>query len=152
MRDVPIEYPAMSDHQATIFDKILSGEIPSYKVYEDEHVLAFLDIGPLSDGHTLVIPKERKAQLHQLSDEASAAIGRVLPRLCRAVMRATGATHYNILQNNGSEAHQVVMHVHFHIIPKIGKAGLGIEWKTGSLDATKASELAQQISALVAGS
>ena len=53
----------MSQHQPTIFDKILAGEIPCYKVYEDEHVLAFLDIGPLSDGHTLVIPKERKAQL-----------------------------------------------------------------------------------------
>ena len=101
----------MSDHPPTIFDKILSGEIPSWKVYEDEHVFAFLDIGPLSDGHTLVIPKERKAQLHQLSDESAAAIGRVLPRLCRAVMRATGATAYNVLQNNGPTAHQVVQHV-----------------------------------------
>jgi histidine triad (HIT) family protein len=123
----------MSEHQPTIFDKILSGDIPSYKVYEDDHVLAFLDIGPLSEGHTLVIPKERKAFLHQLSDEASAAIGRVLPRLCRAVMRATGATDYNILQNNGSKAHQVVMHVHFHIIPKFGGEGLGILWPAGRL-------------------
>jgi histidine triad (HIT) family protein len=131
----------MSDHQPTIFDKILSGEIPSYKVYEDEHVFAFLDIGPLSDGHTLVIPKERKAQLHQLSDEASAAIGRVLPRLCRAVMRATGATAYNILQNNGSEAHQVVMHVHFHIIPKLGQEGLGIGWPARKLSESTAREL-----------
>src|SRR5512147_1619638 len=131
----------MSDHQPTIFDKILSGEIPSWKVYEDDHVFAFLDIGPLSDGHTLVIPKERKAQLHQLSDEASAAIGRVLPRLCRAVMAATGATAYNVLQNNGSAAHQVVMHVHFHIIPKFNDAGLGIEWNAGQLDASAAAEL-----------
>src|SRR4026209_1394034 len=100
----------MSDHQATIFDKILSGEIPSYKVYEDEHVFAFLDIGPPSDGHTLVIPKERKAQLHQLSDESAAALGRVLPRLCRAVMRATGATAYNVLPNNGTAPHPVVVH------------------------------------------
>lgn len=123
----------MSEHQPTIFDKILSGDIPSYKVYEDDHVLAFLDIGPLSEGHTLVIPKERRAFLHQLSDEASAAIGRVLPRLCRAVMRATGATDYNILQNNGSKAHQVVMHVHFHIIPKFGGEGLGILWPAGRL-------------------
>jgi histidine triad (HIT) family protein len=123
----------MSEHQPTIFDKILSGDIPSYKVYEDDHVLAFLDIGPLSEGHTLVIPKERKAFLHQLSDEASAAIGRVLPRLCRAVLRATGATDYNILQNNGSKAHQVVMHVHFHIIPKFGGEGLGILWPAGRL-------------------
>jgi histidine triad (HIT) family protein len=137
---------AMSDHQPTIFDKILSGEIPSHKVYEDEHVLAFLDIGPLSDGHTLVIPKERKAQLHQLSDEAAAAIGRALPRLCRAVMRATGATAYNVLQNNGSEAHQVVMHVHFHIIPKYPDgSGLGIDWHPGTLDDRRAQELAGKI-------
>ena len=128
-----IEYNAMSDHQPTIFDKILAGEIPSYKVYEDDHVLAFLDIGPLSAGHTLVIPKERKAQLHLLSDEAAAAVGRVLPRLCRAVMRATGATAYNILQNNGSEAHQVVMHVHSHIIPKLGGQGLGVGSPAGKL-------------------
>src|SRR5262245_48603755 len=94
-----LQYPSMSDHQPTIFDKILSGDIPCWKVYEDEHVLAFLDIGPLSDGHTLVIPKESAVQLHQLSDESAAAIGRVLPRLCRAVMQATGATAYNILQN-----------------------------------------------------
>jgi histidine triad (HIT) family protein len=131
----------MSDPQPTIFDKILSGEIPSYKVYEDEHVLAFLDIGPLSQGHTLVIPRERCAQLDQLSDEAAAAVGRVLPRLCRAVMLATGATAYNILQNNGSEAHQVVMHVHFHIIPRLGRQGLGIGWDAGSLAAPDAQEL-----------
>lgn len=119
---------------STIFDKILDGEIPCHRVYEDDHVLAFLDIGPLSKGHTLVIPKERKAYLHELSDESAAAIGRVLPRLARAVMKATGASAYNILQNNGTEAHQVVMHVHFHIIPRIGATGLGIGWKPTSLD------------------
>lgn len=131
----------MSDHQPTIFDKILAGEIPSHRVYEDEHVLAFLDIGPLSPGHTLVIPKEHKAQLHQLSDEAAAALGRALPRICRAVMAATGATAYNVLQNNGSAAHQVVMHVHFHVIPKFGERGLGILWPAGRLDDTAARDL-----------
>ncbi len=58
---------------STIFDKILDGEIPCHRVYEDDHVLAFLDVGPLSRGHTLVIPKERKAYLHELSDESAAA-------------------------------------------------------------------------------
>src|SRR5579863_7866089 len=115
----------MNSAPRTIFDRILSGELPAHRVYEDQHVLAFLDIGPLSDGHTLVIPKERKAVLHELSDEAAAAVGRVLPRLCRAVIKATGATAYNVLQNNGSAAHQAVPHVHFHIIPKLGSAGLG---------------------------
>ena len=120
---------------STIFDKILDGDIPCHRVYEDEHVLAFLDVAPLSKGHTLVIPKERRAHLHELSDDASAAIGRVLPRVARAVMGATGASDYNVLQNNGAGAHQAVMHVHFHIIPKWknGK-GLGIEWNAGSLE------------------
>ncbi len=141
----------MSDHQSTIFDKILSGDIPSYKVYEDENVFAFLDIGPLSAGHTLVIPKERKAQLHQLSDESAAALGRVLPRLCRAVMAATGANDYNVLQNNGSAAHQAVFHVHFHIIPKVGEAGLGILWPAGKLGSAEGADLQAKIQAALAG-
>ncbi|HEV8581550.1 MAG TPA: HIT family protein [Thermoanaerobaculia bacterium] len=135
----------MSDHQPTIFDKILSGDIPCWKVYEDEHVLAFLDIGPLSDGHTLVIPKERAVQLHQLSDDSAAALGRVLPRLCRAVVRATGASAYNVLQNNGAKAHQAVMHVHFHIIPKFGGDGLGIHWPARKLADSTARELQEKI-------
>jgi histidine triad (HIT) family protein len=136
----------------TVFDKILSGEIPCHKVYEDEHLLAFLDIGPLSRGHTLVIPKERKAFLHELSDESAAAVGRMLPRLCRAVVQATGASAYNLLQNNGSEAHQVVMHVHFHIIPRMGDAGLGIAWRPSSLSGEEASDLLQRMHAALAES
>ena len=130
---------------ATVFDKILDGELPCHKVYEDDHVFAFLDIGPLSRGHTLVIPKERKAMLHELSDEQSAAIGRVLPRLARAVMAATGADAYNVLQNNGAAAHQAVFHVHFHIIPRTSEGGLGITWKPGSLGAENGATLAQSI-------
>jgi histidine triad (HIT) family protein len=134
----------------TVFDRILSGEIPCYRVYEDEHVLAFLDVGPLAEGHTLVIPKERAAKLHELSDEAAAALGRVLPRLCRAVVVATGVADYNVLQNNGAPAHQAVSHVHFHIIPKpagarSGGSGLGIGWPAGRLDAAVAQGLQQRI-------
>lgn len=125
----------------TIFDKILAGEVPSYKIYEDEHVYSFLDISPLSAGHALVIPREAKAFVHELSDESCAAIGRVLPRLCRAVMAASGADNYNILQNNGAPAHQAVFHVHFHIIPKFADGGLGIDWKTGRLDTESAEAL-----------
>lgn len=135
----------------TLFTRIIRGEIPCHRVYEDEHVFAFLDIGPLSDGHTLVIPKEPAPTLDQLSDESSAAVGRVLPRLCRAVMKATGATAYNVLQNNGAAAHQVVLHVHFHIIPKFEESGLGIPWRPGVLDAARGRDLAARISALVGG-
>lgn len=131
----------------TIFSKILAGEIPCHRVYEDEHVLAFLDIGPLSDGHLLVVPKEAKAFLHELSDESAAAIGRVLPRLARAVMHASGATAYNVLQNNGALAHQAVMHVHFHIIPRLNHAGLGVGWNAGKLDPARAVVLAESMRA-----
>lgn len=119
----------------TVFTKILRGEIPCHRVYEDEQVLAFLDINPIARGHTLVIPKEPAATLDALSDEAAAAVGRVLPRIARAVLAATGAEHWNLLQNNGAPAHQAVFHVHFHIIPKHADgSGLGIGWKSGKLD------------------
>jgi histidine triad (HIT) family protein len=130
----------------TIFSKIMRGEIPCHKVYEDDEVFAFLDIGPLSRGHVLVIPKEPAAALHELSASSAEAIGRVLPGICRAVIAATGAPAYNLLQNNGPLAHQAVMHVHFHIIPKYtADDGLGIEWNPQSLDKADAAQLAKAI-------
>jgi histidine triad (HIT) family protein len=133
----------MSD---TIFSKILRGDIPCHKVYEDDRVFAFLDINPLSYGHTLVIPKEPAATLDALSDESAAAIGRVLPRISRAVLNATGAREYNVLQNNGPLAHQAVFHVHFHIIPKPDSStGLGITWKPIAFDHGQGKQLAAQI-------
>jgi len=130
----------------TLFTKIINGEIPCHKVYEDEEVFAFLDIGPVSRGHTLVIPKEPAATLDALSDASAAAIGRVLPRLARAVIRATGVADYNILQNNGAAAHQAVMHVHFHIIPKPNAdEGLGVGWPARSLANDAGAALASAI-------
>src|SRR5512139_97541 len=130
----------------TIFGKILRGEIPCHKVYEDDLVLSFLDVFPLAKGHTLVIPKEAAATLDALSDESSAAIGRVLPRICRAVMKVTGCSAYNVLQNNGSDAHQAVFHVHFHIIPKPNdREGLGVGWPANKLDPASAPELARSL-------
>lgn len=138
----------MSD---TVFGKIIRGEIPCHRVYEDDRVLAFLDVFPLSRGHTLVIPKEAAATLDALSDESAGAVGRALPRICRAVKAATGCTDFNILQNNGAAAHQAVFHVHFHIIPKFEGAGqgsgLGIVWPAGKLDQAAGAELARAIAA-----
>jgi histidine triad (HIT) family protein len=133
----------------TIFSKILRGEIPCHRVYEDSQVLAFLDISPLSPGHTLVIPKEPAATLDQLSDDAGAAIGRVLPRIARAILAETGASAFNVLQNNGAGAHQAVFHVHFHIIPRFDDgAGLGIRWQPHALGdgAGLAARLAARLS------
>lgn len=132
--------------EPTVFHRILSGELHCHRVYEDAQVLAFLDINPLSRGHTLVIPKQGAATLDQLSDEAAAALGRVLPRLCRAVMGATGATAYNVLQNNGTAAHQAVFYVHFHIIPRYRDgAGLGIGWNACRLSPEDGAAIAELI-------
>ena len=141
----------MSEAAKTIFGRILDGEVPCHRVYEDEHVLAFLDIGPLSRGHTLLIPRERVARLDELSGDSAAALGRVLPRLCRAVMRATGASDYNVLANTGEGAGQVVMHVHMHIIPRYGDAGLRKRWEPGVLDEDDARRLARDIQTALQG-
>ena len=135
----------------TVFSKILRGEIPCHKVYEDDLVLAFLDVGPLSRGHTLVIPKEPAVTLDALSDESAAAIGRALPRLCRAVKSATGCEDYNVLQNNGALAHQAVFHVHFHIIPRPDpEQGLGVRWRpASSFDHVDGAALARAIAAAI---
>lgn len=138
----------MSD---TIFSRIIRGEIPCHRVYEDDRVLAFLDVGPLAPGHTLVIPKEAVATLDQLSDESAAAIGRVLPRIARAVLAATGATDFNVLQNNGASAHQAVFHVHFHIIPRIDGLGLGVGWTPMKAESAELGALREKIVASVTG-
>ncbi|MFM7799519.1 MAG: HIT family protein [Planctomycetota bacterium] len=129
----------------SIFTRIIAGEIPCHRVYEDEHVIAFLDIGPLSRGHVLVVPKEERERLHELSEESAAALGSALRRVAAALVRATGCADYNVLQNNGAAAHQAVMHVHFHIIPRHADGtGLGIRWEPRTLQADAAG-LAQSI-------
>ncbi len=90
------------------------------------------------------------ARAEDLGEASAAALGRVLPRLCRAVMQATGATDYNVLQNNGAAAHQAVFYVHFHIIPRFAKAGLGIGWKAGRLADARAAELVGKMRAALA--
>ncbi|GAW24987.1 hypothetical protein ANO14919_145850 [Xylariales sp. No.14919] len=97
---------------ACIFCRIIKGEIPSFKLFESEKTLAFLDIGPLSKGHALVIPKFHGAKLTDIPDDHLAEI---LP-VAKKLVSATGATDYNILQNNGRIAHQIVDHVHFHMV------------------------------------
>lgn len=130
----------------SIFTRIINGEIPCHRVYEDDHVIAFLDISPLSRGHVLVVPKEERMRLDQLSEASAAALGSALRTVAAAVVKVTGCVDYNVLQNNGAAAHQAVMHVHFHIIPKYADgSGLGVKWNAGSAPAD-AAELAGEIS------
>ncbi|ORX74644.1 HIT family protein 1 [Linderina pennispora] len=120
-----------------LFCKIIKGEIPSVKLAETAHSFSFLDIGPLSEGHALVIPKYHAEKMHELPDEFLAD---AMP-VAKKIATALGAENYNILQNNGRLAHQEVKHVHFHIIPKPNaEEGLGFGWpaKPANMDDIKA--------------
>ncbi|OJJ02578.1 hypothetical protein ASPVEDRAFT_42081 [Aspergillus versicolor CBS 583.65] len=122
---------------ACIFCRIIKGEIPSFKLFESDKVFAFLDIQPLSRGHALVIPKYHGAKLTDIPDED---LTEILP-VAKKIALATGATDFNILQNNGRIAHQVVDHVHFHMIPKPNEPeGLGIGWPAQAADMDKLKE------------
>ncbi|KAK3054835.1 Adenosine 5'-monophosphoramidase [Extremus antarcticus] len=125
-----------------IFCKIIKGDIPSMKIFESEKVLAFLDINPLSSGHALVIPKHHGAKLTDIPDDQ---LSELLPVAAR-IARAAGADQYNILQNNGKMAHQVVDHVHFHYIPKPNEQeGLGISWPQQNPGKDKLQQLLDDI-------
>ncbi|KAH7928741.1 hydrolase [Leucogyrophana mollusca] len=109
-----------------IFCKIIKGEIPSYKLIETEATFSFLDIGPLSKGHALVIPKYHAVKLPELPDESLADVMVIAKRIALA----QGIEDFNVLQNNGKIAHQEVEHVHFHVIPKPSEdQGLVVQWK-----------------------
>ena len=133
------------DGNSTIFSLILSGEIPSHKVYEDDFVYAFLDINPLSRGHTLVIPKENSPTMDALSVNAASSLGSVLPKICRAIMKATGAKDYNIIQNNGESAGQTVPHLHFHIIPRYSDSKHSFLLNPNLIDHSDATKLSKLI-------
>ena len=121
-----------------IFCAIAAGEIPSFKVYEDDLVLAYLDINPFSKGHTLVIPKAHSEGLLDTSDETLATIISRVKKVAAHLKTALPCDGFNILQNNGTAAGQTVMHVHFHIVPRYGNEPLSFESHKGDMDELKA--------------
>lgn len=112
----------------SIFTRIVNGEIPAAKVLETDFALAFLDINPINQGHVLLVPKEQVATVGELSDELSSHVAALLPRLCRAVVAATGAEGYNVIANNGAVAGQTIDHVHWHIIPRFAADAVRWPW------------------------
>jgi len=130
---------------ACIFCKIIAGDIPSHRVFENEAAVAFLDIGPLSEGHTLLVPRRHAERIDDLPAEDAAAVGWLLPRLSRAIMSATSSPGLNILQNNGRVAGQIVDHVHFHLIPRHEGDHLGFRWNAGTYPRGRAEELLRLI-------
>jgi len=133
--------------ESCIFCKIIRGEIPSQKVFENDEVLAFLDINPLSTGHTVVIPKRHAERLADLDEDWNAALGRVIGRLSKLVVSVVAAEGHNVLQNDGAVAGQVVPHVHYHIVPRWASDGLGYRWNAKSANADELTQLAQRIRA-----
>ena len=130
-----------------IFCKIAAGQIPCSKIYEDQTVLAFLDIGPVSQGHTLVIPKQHYTKIHECPPEVLVCISSVLPKIAAAVSGAMSADGYNVLCNNGRAAGQLVEHLHFHIIPRKTGDGVFNHWPSFEYPQGKAQEISEKIRA-----
>lgn len=103
---------------ASTFTKIIRREIPAEIVHEDQHTIAFLDINPKAEGHTLVLPKVEVAAFEELPAEALHPLMNAVQVVARGIQAALGTPHYNLDLNNGAPAGQVIFHVHFHIIPR----------------------------------
>ena len=132
-----------------IFCMIAEGKIPSSKIYESDTVYAFLDLNPVHKGHTLVIPKKHAKDLLRLPPELGCDLVLAMQKVGRAVMEATGADGFNVIQNNGRAAGQEVEHVHWHIIPRFDGDGLKFwaQTKYESMEAMNA--MAEQIRAKI---
>jgi histidine triad (HIT) family protein len=128
-----------------VFCKIVQGVIPSVRVLETDQAVAFLDIGPLNPGHTLLLPRSHHAHLGELPDELAAHLGALLPRLCRAVKAATGAAGLNVVVNMGRAAGQTIDHCHWHIIPRSPGDPVHWPWPQGSYSGGELDEMKARI-------
>lgn len=127
------------------FCKIVRGEIPSARVLETDHAVAFLDINPLNKGHTLLVPRSHHAHLEELPEEIAAHAGSLLPRLCRAVKAATGAQGLNVIVNIGRVAGQIIDHCHWHIVPRFVNDPLHWPWPQGKYSGDELNQIKSRI-------
>ena len=133
-----------------IFCKIIAGEIPAAKIYEDELVLAFLDIGPINFGHTLVIPKEHHESSATIPEETAGRMFRVGSRIGIALKRKFEYEAFNLHLADGTAAGQVVMHAHLHVVPRGVEDGFRWNWRQLSYKEGEIKEFAEELSARVA--
>lgn len=141
----------MAYDDTNIFAKILRGEIPAAKVFETDRALAFLDIGPVNKGHLLVVPKAPAATLSDLPEDVAAHVGSLLPRLCRAVMAATGAEGLNVIVNHGEAAGQTVPHVHWHLIPRFKGDAVHWPWPHQSYPGDEMEQMRSRLERAIGG-
>jgi len=135
------------DADDCLFCKMAAGQIPVTKIYEDDVILAFLDIGPVSDGHTLVIPKQHFERLHDCPSELLGQISSRLAKIAKAVSVAMDFEGYNVLCNNGKAAGQLIDHLHFHIIGRNIGDGIFNRWPSYKYQEGKIEEIAAKIRA-----
>ena len=128
-----------------VFCKMVAGEIPVTKIYEDDVVLAFLDIGPISDGHTLVIPKQHFEKLHDCPAELLGEVASRIGIVAKAVLAGMNSDGYNVLCNNGRAAGQVVEHLHFHIVPRNIGDGVFDRWPAYEYEQGRIGKIAEDI-------
>ena len=132
-----------------IFCKIIGGQIPATVLAETEQVISFLDINPVNPGHALVVPKRHVDNLLDLTQDELHAAVLMTRRVAAAVVEATGFPAFNVLQNNGEAAGQVVEHVHFHVIPRSPEDGFALGWRQTEPEAGQLEALQQAIRALL---
>ena len=130
----------MSD-TSCVFCDIVAGNEPAARVYEDERTLAFMDTHPKEPGHILVIPKAHATMIYDMDAETAAAVAQTVVRVARGIREALAPPGLSVIQSNGRIARQVVMHVHFHLIPR------GVEGEPSGRSAEEREELAQRIRA-----
>ena len=137
----------MNSHEDNcIFCKIIKGDIPCAKVYEDDNVFAFLDIGQVTKGHTLVIPKIHKKDIFELTPEISRSLFQVVPHIATSIQQTYQPVGLNILNNNGETAGQSVFHFHMHLIPRYGNNdGFSAVWNTNEYTSEQLQILAEEI-------
>lgn len=142
----------MNSPSDCIFCKIIAGEIPAATVLEEDAVVAFLDVNPVTPGHLLLVPTSHDTNLFDASNEVVAQMGTVLPRLARALRNATGAPALNVVINAGGEAGQVVDHLHFHLIPRRADDAFQMHWPKTSYAEGEQEALRQRITAALKAS
>jgi len=130
----------------SLFSKIISGEIPAYKLYEDSKCVAILDINPINIGHTLVIPKKESVTFMDMTDSDIRHISVIMKKLSKELIRITGCTGINIIQNNGPSAGQEVPHTHFHLVPRFDNDNMISPPKRQKTDSNKLKESFKLIS------
>ncbi len=132
-----------------IFCKIIRGEIPSFKVFEDAQTFAFMDINPMATGHALIIPKFHSKNLVETPDEWLGPTLATVRRVAAAVDTVVGPEGFNILQANGPGAKQSVFHLHFHVIPRRADDGFTMNWDLVPGDMAAIGELAEKVAAAI---